>query len=69
MSARWMQAAERAAAQRCAVIEARIARAIEDQAPDVLVEAGEGGLRVRGRGIVKRWLAEPVLRFAARIGR
>ena len=65
----WQAVAERAARARCGAIMERIKAAIAEHAPGASVEAGEDLLTVRGRGLRRRWISEPGLRFARRIGR
>ena len=59
--------AERVARARCASILARIAAAIGEHAPDAQVTMQGERLVARGRGLGRRWIAEPGLRFARRI--
>lgn len=61
--------AERVARSRCAAILARIAAAVAEHAPGTGVERSEEAVRARGRGLRRRWLSEPGLRFARRIRR
>jgi hypothetical protein len=68
-SADWQAIAEHAARARCKAILERIKAAIAEHAPNAKVEAGEGSVRARGRGLRRRWISEPGLRFARRIGR
>jgi hypothetical protein len=65
----WQAVAERAAQVRCAAILERLRQAIGEHAPNAMVEAGGGELRLRGRGLKQRWLGEAGLRFARRIMR
>jgi hypothetical protein len=65
----WQSVAERAAKGRGEAIVERIRAAIADHAPDADVKAMADGVRVRGRGLKRRWLSEPGLRFARRIMR
>jgi hypothetical protein len=61
--------AERVARARCAVVLARIAAAVVAHAPGARVERSEEAVRAHGRGLRRRWLSEPGLRFARRIRR
>ena len=63
----WEGVAERAAKARCEAIMARIRGAIAGHAPDADLEHSEEEIRARGRGLKRRWLSEPGLRFARRI--
>lgn len=44
---------------------ARIAAALHDQARGIAVEASGHGVVLRGRGLIRRWLVDPGLRFVA----
>jgi hypothetical protein len=61
--------AERLARARGAAVLARIAAAVAEHAPGARVERSEEEVRARGRGLRRRWLSEPGLRFARRIRR
>lgn len=63
----WQAVAKQAARQRSEAIIARIRAAIASHAPGADVERSDDELRVRGRGLKRRWLSEPGLRFARRI--
>ena len=52
----------RAEAQRVRRISWLAARAAEDVPPGVLVEAGEQGVILSGRGLLRRWLGDARLR-------
>ena len=65
----WQAIAERAAKARCAAILERMRDAVADHAPGALIEAEDNAMRVRGRGLRQRWLADSGLRFARRIMR
>lgn len=65
----WQSIAERAARVRCSAILERIVAAIGEHAPGAKVEIGDGSVRASGRGLARRWISEPGLRFARRIGR
>jgi hypothetical protein len=43
----------------------RIAAQIRDELRGVSVETGSGGVVLRGRRLLARWLRDPALRFAA----
>ena len=63
----WQNVAEQAAKQRGEAIIARIRAAIARHAPEASIDGHDDELRVRGRGLKRRWLSEPGLRFARRI--
>jgi len=65
----WQSIAEQAAKRRAEAIIARIAAVIAEQAPEASSARSGMDLRVIGRGLRKRWINEPALRFARRIGR
>ena len=65
----WQAIAERAAQARCGAILERIKAAIAEHAPGASIQAAEDSLTVRERGLRRRWISEPGLRFARRIGR
>lgn len=65
----WQAIAERVAKARGEAIAARIRAAIADHAPDADVRPTADGVQARGRGLRRRWLTEPGLRFARRIMR
>lgn len=65
----WQGLAERVARARCATILARIEAAIAEHAPGADVRRDGESVRARGRGIGRRWISEPGLRFARRIMR
>lgn len=67
--ARWMQPAERFARARIQAVLETVEHAISEHAPDAIVEAEADGLRLRGRGMLRRWISEPGLRFALRLKR
>lgn len=64
----WRHLAERVARMRGARILAQIEAAIAD-APGLDARRGEDEVRVRGRGLRRRWISDPGLRFARRIRR
>lgn len=65
----WRAIAERAARARGAETLAKVERAIAEHSPGAAVETGADEIRVRGRGLKQRWIADPMLRFARRTGR
>ena len=65
----WEAVAEAAVRQRCAAILERMRAAVSEHAPDARISGDGDELRVRGRGLKQRWIAEPGLRFARRIVR
>lgn len=61
----WAEArARRAARRRARAIAERMRRVLRG----ATVEASETGVIVSGRGLVRRWLIDPELRFLARDG-
>lgn len=68
MMERWVARAESAATARAG----EILDAVEDELGEVrgiAVERDGDTVRVSGRGLMRRWLADPRLRFALRGGR
>ncbi len=63
----WQAIAERAARKRSEAIVARIRAAIAEHAPEADINLTDDGVRARSRGLKRRWLSEPGLRFARRI--
>lgn len=63
----WQSLAEEAARRRCAEIVDRLTAAVAAHAPDADVASDAEIVRARGRGLARRWLSEPGLRFAPRI--
>lgn len=61
MTARAAAAAER----RCRAVAAEIAR--EARAQGIAAEVEAEGVRLSGRGLAKRWLDDPRLRFLGRV--
>ncbi|MHA6718788.1 hypothetical protein ACX40Y_04985 [Sphingomonas sp. RS6] len=57
--ARGRDAGERRAADAAARLGERLAA----EFPDLDIEAGEAGVTIVGRGLWRRWLAEPMLRW------
>lgn len=64
----WMGLAERSANERGQRILEAIERAVLEHAPEAVVEPDARSLRIRGRAMVRKWISEPGLRFARRIG-
>jgi hypothetical protein len=65
----WESVAERAARSRCSAILERMKAAIAEHAPDASIDVNEDSVIARSRGLSRRWISEPRLRFARRMGR
>ena len=59
--------AERLARARGERLLARVADAAAAHAPGATIDRQSNECRVRGRGLRRRWISEPALRFARRI--
>ena len=65
----WQAVAEQAVRARSEAVLERMRAAIAEHLPGVEVTSAGDAVRVRGRGLKRRWLSEPGLRFARRIMR
>jgi len=64
MFGKLMERASRAAEQRAAARIGQVAERLRDELPGGIgVEAGEGGVRLVGRGLRRRFATEPALRW------
>lgn len=63
VGAKWLRQAERAAAERSAQLLDTAERELGDLLPGARIERGTGDLRISMRRLVRRWLADPMLRF------
>jgi hypothetical protein len=68
MMARMMRWAERRARDEARQAAVRMAERVRDTIQGASVEAREAQVIVSGRGLVRRWLIDPELRFLARDG-
>jgi hypothetical protein len=61
----WLQQAERAAAARASEMVEAAERRLGELLPDGMVERDGLILRISARRLIRRWVAEPALRFLA----
>jgi len=69
MMERLVERAAQLARARQASVADRVAASIRDAAPGASVEIDGDDVAVRGRGLLKRWLASAELRFLASTSR
>ena len=65
VGAKWLRQAERAAAAQAARMLDAAERELSDILPGARIERGVGELRIGARRLMRRWIAEPALRFLA----
>ena len=63
VGAKWLRRAEQVAAARVARMLDSVEREVSALLPGARIERGVGELRIGARRLVRRWLADPVLRF------
>jgi hypothetical protein len=61
----WLRQAERAAAVKADAIIKMAERRLSDLLPDGRIDRDGATLRISARRLLKRWLADPALRFLA----
>ncbi len=64
---KWLRRAERAAAARVARLMDRAETEVATFLPGARIERAGDEIRIGARGLLKRWLKEPALRFLWRI--
>ena len=66
IGAKWLRQAERAAAAQAQRLIDAAEREVGGLLPGARIERGTGELRISARQLMRRWIAEPALRFLAR---
>jgi hypothetical protein len=63
MMARLIARGEAAGERRARAAAARLGERLAAEFPDLDVAAGDDGVTIAGRGLWRRWLADPMLRW------
>jgi hypothetical protein len=62
-----LRRAERIGARRADAVARRLGDEIASYLPDIRIEHHRGGLRLSGRGLLRRWLLDAGLRWLGRM--
>ena len=65
IGAKWRRQAEQAAADQARRLLDAAERELGALLPEARIERGAGELRISARRLMRRWIAEPALRFLA----